>query len=68
MLAKGSELGGNIWRELPRNSSSVVSNTPQKRCFDKLCNQHVSNPIGFSTDWRYHPEMAYNRHWIRKRM
>lgn len=68
MLAKGSELGGNIWRELPRNSSSVVSNTPQKRCFDKLCSQHVSNPAGFSTDWRYHPEMAYNRHWIRKRI
>jgi len=59
MLVKGSELGGNIWRELPRNSSSVVSNTPQKRCFDKLC-----SPL----DWRYHPEMAYNRHWIRKRM
>jgi len=63
MFAKGFHLGGSTWRDIPRNSSSVFSNIPPKRCFDELSNQG-----GFSTDWRYHPEMVYNRNWIRRKM
>ncbi|XP_024640764.1 histone acetyltransferase HAC12 [Medicago truncatula] len=44
MLVKGCHLAGN--------TSSVVSNISRKRCFEELSNQ-----LGFSTDWRYHPEM-----------
>ena len=39
------------------NTSSVVSNISRKRCFDELSNQ-----VGFSTDWRYHPELVYKRY------
>ncbi|KEH25298.1 histone acetyltransferase of the CBP family protein [Medicago truncatula] len=39
------------------NTSSVVSDISRKRCFDELSNQ-----VGFSTDWRYHPEMVRKRY------
>jgi len=31
-------------------------------------NQNVRNQIRFSTDWRYDPEMVFNRNWIQKKM
>jgi len=36
MLADGFHLGENTWSEMPKNSSSVISNIPRKRCFDEL--------------------------------
>jgi len=41
MLADDFHLGGNTWSEIPKNSSSVISNIPRKRCFDEL--SYLSN-------------------------
>ncbi|XP_073221147.1 histone acetyltransferase HAC12-like isoform X2 [Cicer arietinum] len=62
--AKGSRLE-NSWIKRPTNSSSRVSNFPRKRVIDELSHQNVMNQVGFSTNWRNHPRIIYNRKWIR---
>jgi hypothetical protein len=68
MLAKGYNLGGNTWREIPRNTSPAVSNILRKRGFDELGNQYVGNPVRRNTNWRYDPDMAFSRDWIKTKM
>ncbi|KAK2420251.1 histone acetyltransferase [Trifolium repens] len=49
--------------QMPTSSSSYVSNVPRKRAFDELSNQ-----VGLSANWRDHPEITYNRRWMRKKI
>ncbi|KAK2366199.1 histone acetyltransferase HAC12 [Trifolium repens] len=53
----------NTWKQMPTSSSSYVSNVPRKRAFDELSNQ-----VGLSANWRDHPEITYNRRWMRKKI
>ncbi|PNX91367.1 hypothetical protein L195_g047497, partial [Trifolium pratense] len=62
MPPKGSHLE-NTWIQMPTSSSSYVSNVPRKRAFDELSNQVV-----LSANWRDHPDIAYNRRWMRNKI